>query len=71
MTRHTHTLTLNDADLTLSGDAEEGIYCCIQSELAEELTITGTATLSDADRNHDGWPADAEQCRPYHYGQYR
>lgn len=44
----THTLTLNDADLTLSGDAEEGIYCCIQSELAEELTITGTATLSDA-----------------------
>ena len=45
---NTHTLTLNDADLTLSGDAEEGIYCCIQSELAEELTITGTATLSDA-----------------------
>ena len=46
---NTHTLTLNDADLTLSGDAEEGIYCCIQSELAEELTITGTATLSNAD----------------------
>ena len=46
---NTHTLTLNDADLTLSGDAEEGIYCCIQSELAEELTITGTATLFDAD----------------------
>lgn len=45
---NTHTLTLNDADLTLSGDAEEGIYCCIQSELAEEPTITGTATLSDA-----------------------
>lgn len=45
----THTLTLNDADLTLSGDAEEGIYCCIQSELADMLTITGTATLSDAD----------------------
>lgn len=44
----THTLTLSDAHLTLSGDAEEGIYCCIQSELAEELTITGTATLSDA-----------------------
>lgn len=44
----THTLTLKDANLTLSGDAEEGIYCCIQSELAEELTITGTATLSDA-----------------------
>lgn len=44
----THTLTLNNAHLTLSGDAEEGIYCCIQSELAEELTVTGTATLSDA-----------------------
>lgn len=44
----THSLTLNNAHLTLSGDAEEGIYCCIQSELAEELTITGTATLSDA-----------------------
>ena len=44
-----HTLTLKQADLTLSGDAEEGIYCCIQSELAEELTITGTATLSNAD----------------------
>lgn len=44
----THTLTLNNAHLTLSGDAEEGIYCCIQSKLAEELTITGTATLSDA-----------------------
>ena len=44
-----HTLTLKQADLTLSGDAEEGIYCCIQSELADMLTITGTATLSDAD----------------------
>lgn len=44
----THTLTLNNAHLTLGEDAEEGIYCCIQSELAEELTITGTATLSDA-----------------------
>ena len=44
-----HTLTLKQADLTLSGDAEEGIYCCIDSELAEELTITGTATLSNAD----------------------
>lgn len=45
----THTLTLKQADLTLSGDAEEGIYCCIQSELADMLTITGTATLSNAD----------------------
>ena len=46
---NTHTLTLKQADLTLSGDAEEGIYCCIQSELADMLTITGTASLSDAD----------------------
>lgn len=46
---NTHTLTLKQADLTLSGDAEEGIYCCIDSQLAEELTITGTATLSNAD----------------------
>lgn len=45
----TNTLTLNNAHLTLSGDAEEGIYCCIQSELADMLTITGTATLSNAD----------------------
>ena len=44
-----HTLTLKQADLTLSGDAEERIYCCIQSELADMLTITGTATLSNAD----------------------
>ena len=43
----THTLTLNDADLTLDGAA--GGYCCIDSQLAEELTITGTATLSNAD----------------------
>lgn len=43
----TNTLTLNDADLTLDGDA--GGYCCIDSQLAEELTITGTASLSDAD----------------------
>ena len=46
---NTHTLTLKQADLTLSGDAEEGIYCCIQSELADMLTITGTATLSEVD----------------------
>ena len=44
----TRTLTLKDANLTLSGDAEEGIYCWIDSQLAEDLTITGTATLSDA-----------------------
>lgn len=45
----THTLTLNNAHLTLGEDAEEGISSCIDSELAEELTITGTATLSNAD----------------------
>lgn len=45
----THTLTLSDAHLTLSGDAEEDVSSCIDSELAEELTITGTATLSNAD----------------------
>ena len=44
-----NTLTLKQANLTLSGDAEERIYCCIDSQLAEELTITGTATLSNAD----------------------
>lgn len=46
----THTLTLNQANLTLDEDAEEGIYCCIDSDLTDDmLTITGTATLSDAD----------------------
>ena len=45
----TNTLTLNDADLTLGKDAEDGISSCIDSQLAEELTITGTATLSNAD----------------------
>ena len=44
-----NTLTLNNAHLTLGEDAEDGIYSCIDSELAEELTITGTATLSNAD----------------------
>lgn len=43
----THTLTLNDADLTLDGAA--GGYCCIDSELTDMLTITGTATLSNAE----------------------
>ena len=52
----THTLTLKDANLTLSGDAEEGIYCWIESQLAEDLTITGTATLSDADGIHTDGP---------------
>ena len=46
----THTLTLNNAHLTLSGDAEEGISSCIDSDLTDDmLTITGTATLFDAD----------------------
>ena len=43
----TNTLTLNDADLTLDGAAS--VNGCIDSQLAEELTITGTATLSNAD----------------------
>ena len=43
----TNTLTLNDADLTLDGAAS--VNGCIDSELAEELTMTGTATLSNAD----------------------
>ena len=43
----TNKLTLKDANLTLDGDA--GGYCCIDSQLAEELTITGTAILSNAD----------------------
>ena len=45
----THTLTLNNAHLTLGEDAEEGISSCIDSDLADMLTITGTATLSNAD----------------------
>lgn len=45
----THTLTLSDAHLTLGEDAEGDVSSCIDSELAEELTITGTATLSNAD----------------------
>ena len=45
-----HTLTLNQANLTLGDHAEEGIYSCIDSDLTDDmLTITGTATLSDAD----------------------
>ena len=44
---NTRTLTLNNAHLTLDGAA--GGYCCIQSKLTDMLTITGTATLSNAD----------------------
>ena len=44
----THTLTLLDANFTLDENAEEGIYCCIQSKLTDMLTITGKATLSNA-----------------------
>lgn len=45
-----HTLTLNNAHLTLGEDAEEGIFSCIDSDLTDDmLTITGKATLSDAD----------------------
>ena len=43
----TNTLTLSDAFLTLNGATN--VNGCIDSELAEELTITGTATLSNAD----------------------
>lgn len=46
----THTLTLNQANLTLGDNAEEGVSSCIDSDLTDDmLTITGTATLSDAD----------------------
>lgn len=46
----THTLTLNNAHLTLDEDAEESISSCIDSDLTDDmLTITGTASLSDAD----------------------
>ncbi|MEQ2385193.1 hypothetical protein [Faecalibacterium intestinale] len=46
----THTLTLNNAHLTLGEDAEEGISSCVDSDLTDDmLTITGTASLSDAD----------------------
>ena len=45
-----YTLTLNNAHLTLGEDAEEGISSCIDSDLTDDmLTITGTASLSDAD----------------------
>lgn len=43
----TNTLTLNDADLTPDGDAN--FTYCIDSELTDMLTITGTATLSNAE----------------------
>ena len=43
----TNTLTLNSANLTPDGDANFTYW--IDSELTEELTITGTATLSNAD----------------------
>lgn len=44
---NTHTLTLNNAYLTPDGDANSTY--CIDSELTDMLTITGTATLSNAD----------------------
>lgn len=45
----TNTLTLNDAHLTLGDHAEEGVSSCIDSDLTDDmLTITGTATLSNA-----------------------
>ena len=50
----THTLTLKDANLTPDGDANFTYW--IDSELTEELTITGTATLSNADGIHTDGP---------------
>ena len=44
-----NTLTLNNANLTLGEDAEGDVSGCIDSDLADMLTITGTATLSNAD----------------------
>ena len=45
-----NTLTLKQANLTLGEDAEDGISSCIDSDLTDDmLTITGTATLSNAD----------------------
>lgn len=44
---NTHTLTLNNAYLTPDGDAN--FTYCIDSELTDMLTITGTATLSNAE----------------------
>lgn len=44
---NTHTLTLNNAYLTPDGDANFTYY--IDSELTDMLTITGTATLSNAE----------------------
>lgn len=49
-------LTLNDANLTLDENADEDVYCCIQSELTDMLTITGKATLSNADGIHTDGP---------------
>lgn len=43
-----NTLTLKQADLTLGEDAEGDVSGCIDSDLADMLTITGTATLSNA-----------------------
>lgn len=46
---NTRTLTLNNAVLTLDENADDDVYSCIDSQLTDMLTITGTATLSDAD----------------------
>lgn len=46
---NTHTLTLNNAHLTLDENADDDVYSCIDSDLTEALTITGKATLSNAD----------------------
>lgn len=46
---NTRTLTLNNAVLTLDENADDDVYSCIDSQLTDMLTITGTATLSNAD----------------------
>ena len=45
----TNTLTLNDAKLTLNENAAAKVSSCIDSKLTEALTITGKATLSNAE----------------------
>lgn len=55
-------LTLNDANLTLDENADEDVYCCIQSELTDMLTITGKATLSNADGIHTDGPLTLENA---------
>lgn len=56
----TNTLTLNNANLTPDGDANFTYW--IDSDLTKELTITGTATLSNADGILTGGPLTLEDA---------